>query len=285
MGYNKTIIVTNVVVAENRNYLVRRNGFMFRLIKKISAVLAAVLCMLSFVTVNAAGGTKINGELDANVGDKFTYSMYMSDCTEGVLGIQMYVFYDQEYLEIDPQSVSFDQFNGAIYNANLEGYMTFNWTNISELADFSSRSKIISMDFTVLKDGNTDITYFIREMYGNNTETLKSYKLTYDLVKDEQVVVSEKTPIVNGSDEVIAEHQGDFINYIDGMGEENSPNKDDHQAHKGEKATMLPAGDSVSTPNDESQATPTTYIIIAGVVLLVMLIGVVLVLKGRSSNN
>ncbi len=24
--------------------------------------------------------------------------------------------------------------------------------------------------------------------------------------------------------------QGDFVNYIDGMGEENSPNKDDHKS-------------------------------------------------------
>ena len=137
---------------------------MFSLIKKISAVFAAALCVLSFVSVNAAEGANINNEFTANAEEKFTYAMYMSDCTEKVLGVQMYVFYDKDCLEIDPQSVTFDQFNGAIFNANLEGYMTFNWTNISELADFSSRSKIVSMDFKVLKEGNTDITYFIREM-------------------------------------------------------------------------------------------------------------------------
>ena len=258
---------------------------MFSLIKKISAVFAAALCVLSFVSVNAAEGANINNEFTANAEEKFTYAMYMSDCTEKVLGVQMYVFYDKDCLEIDPQSVTFDQFNGAIFNANLEGYMTFNWTIISELADFSSRSKIVSMDFKVLKEGNTDITYFIREMYGNNTETLKSYKLTYDIIKDGETIVSEKTPIVNGSDEVIAEHQGDFINYLDGMGEENSPNKDDHKAHQGEKATMLPADTDTQTTENNSQASSKTYFIIGGVVILIMLIGVVFILKGKNTNS
>lgn len=259
---------------------------MFRLMKKFSAMMiVAAICLMAFTSVNAADGATINGDFTAKLGDKFTYSMYMSDCKEEVLGVQMYVFYDQDCLEIDAESVEFDQFKGAIFNANLEGYMTFNWTNISELADFSTRRKIVSMDFTVLKEEDTEITYFIREMYGNGTETLKSYKLTYDIVKDGEDVVIEKTPLVNESDQVLEEYQGDFINYLDGMGDENTPNKENHKAHKGEKSTMLPAGNVDTSSQSESDASGSTYLVIICVVVLVMLIGVVFILKNRSSSK
>ena len=260
---------------------------MFRILKTIFSTLTiAMLCLLSVTSAFAAQETNINEHFTANVGDKFTYSMYMSDCTEGVLGVQMYVFYDKEYLEIDPSSVTFERFNGAIYNANLDGYMTLNWTNISQLADFSSRAGIVSMDFTVLKEGNAEITYFIREMYGEDMEHLKSYKITYDVTKDGETIVSEQTPLVNGSDAVLGEYQGDFINYLDGMGEENSPNKENHQSYTGVKTTISNnANNSSQSGSSSGSKSLTTVVVIGGLVLLIVLIAIVMVFKRKESDK
>ena len=43
-------------------------------------------------------------------------------------------------------------------------------------------------------------------------------------------VEDSAVPIVNNDTANSEKIQGDFVNYIDGMGEENSPNKDDHKS-------------------------------------------------------
>lgn len=58
-------------------------------------------------------------------------------------------FYDTDYLEIDTDSINFDNLNGVIYNGNLDGYMTFNFSDISNYASFSSRTQLVSMNFKV----------------------------------------------------------------------------------------------------------------------------------------
>ena len=94
---------------------------------------------------------KINDAASVAVGDTFTYSMYIADASKDVMGMQAYVFYDTDYLEIDTDSINFDNLNGVIYNGNLDGYMTFNFSDISNYASFSSRTQLVSMNFKVKK--------------------------------------------------------------------------------------------------------------------------------------
>ena len=43
------------------------------------------------------------------------------------------------------------------------------------------------------------VTYFIKEMYDSDMNTLTAYTITYDIKSDGKTVVSEKTPIVEGN--------------------------------------------------------------------------------------
>ncbi len=248
------------------------------MLKKLKAV--AVCCAVTMLvaavpmSANAANDLKINDAASVAVGDTFTYSMYISDASKGVMGMQAYVFYDTEYLQIDTKSINFETLEGVIYNGNLDGYMTFNFSDISNYADFSSRAQLTSMDFKVLKEGNTNITYFIREMYDSDMVSLTGYTITYDITADGETIVAEQTPIVESLEKYINTYQGNFINYIDGKGNDNTDEKSDHKSIVGQKTTMVPQNNQYNQQYTDVQQTKdstsvTKNVIIIGLILIV----------------
>ena len=133
-----------------------------------------------------------------------------------------------QYLEFDKNSLTYEKFSGVIHNVNLENKIPISWTNISTPVDFSSKGLFLSAEFKVLKEGETEISHFVTEMYGDDMTYLKSYKWSYDITVNDKTIVTDKTPVINADEETLNRNQGGFINYKDGMGEENSPNKDSH---------------------------------------------------------
>ena len=69
----------------------------------MTALILALSCATAFA---AKGDFTVNGA-NAKVGDKITYTLNLSDCTEKIEGLQMYVAYDSKYLKIDPESLDF----------------------------------------------------------------------------------------------------------------------------------------------------------------------------------
>lgn len=249
---------------------------------------AAMLLAALPVSANAADEVRINDAASVAVGESFTYSMYISDASDGIMGMQAYVFYDTDYLEIDTASINFETLNGVIYNGNLNGYMTFNFSDITNYADFSSRSQLTSMNFKVKKAGDTNITYFIREMYGSDTQSLTAYTFTYDILTNGKALVTEQTPVVESSDKYINTYQGNFINYIDGKGNDNTDEKTDHKAIIGERTTMVPQNSQGNTQyidveQSGSGTSVTTFVIICGVLLLACAIGGVMYFRHKEN--
>lgn len=273
----------------NKERIKKGMKIMFIKVKKIFAIVLAIcLLALSAISANAEENKiKINDETELLVDDTFTYSLYLSEATEGVMGIQMYVFYDKDYLEIDPNSVVFDTFTSAVYNAKLDGFMTFNWTDISNLADFTKKAQVVSMNFKVKQAGDTKITYFVKEMYGEDMTYLKSYKWTYDITKGDEVISSDLTPDVDNSDEVLSTYQGEFINYADGMGEDNTPNSSNHISYVGQKVTMIAHTYSEVTKTNDTEAknSNTNVVVAIAIVLVVLALVAIFILRKKAVNK
>ena len=203
------------------------------LVKIISLCFASVL-MLSFMTSITAFAADdeltVNSNAKVKVGDKIKYTLYLSDTKEDIIGFELRMFYDHNYLELDKDSVNYGKFDGVIHNLNIEDKIPINWTNISIPVSFSSKAEFLSMEFKVVKGGETEISQFVSEMYGDDMTYLKSYKWTYDITVNDKSIVKDQTPVISDDQQTLEKNQGSFINYIDGMGEENTPNKDNHQA-------------------------------------------------------
>lgn len=258
------------------------------LINLISVCFAATL-MLSFAssfTVFAADDDlTINSDATVKVGDKIKYTLYLSDTTEDIIGFELRLFYDHNYLELDKDNVSYGKFDGVVHNLNLEDKIPINWTNITTPMSFANKAEFLSMEFTVLKGGETEISQFVSEMYGDDMTYLKSYTWTYDITVNDKVIVEDKTPLISDDEETLEKNQGSFINYLDGMGEENSPNKDDHQAIIGSMPGTQIATEYVDVTKYQelksSSVNLTPIIVVVAIVIVIGAIAVILIIKKR----
>lgn len=256
------------------------------LVKIISLCFAAAL-MLSFMTSITAFAADdeltVNSDAKVKVGDKIKYTLYLSDTKEDIIGFELRMFYDHNYLELDKDSVNYGKFDGVIHNLNLEDKIPINWTNISTPVSFSSKAEFLSMEFKVVKGGETEISQFVSEMYGDDMTYLKSYKWTYDITVNDKTIVKDQTPVISDDAQTLEKNQGSFVNYIDGMGEENTPNKDNHSAVVG--GTQI-ATEYVEVTRYENVTTNGSFnmmpiIVIVAVVVVVGAIVAILIIKKR----
>lgn len=194
----------------------------------VTCVLTSML-IVSAVSASADGQLVINKKAKANVGDKVKYILYLADTEEEIEGFEMNLNFDPEYLETNNDSIKLPKIDSAMKNI-VKGEVFLNWTNVFKKLNFSDKQEFLDIEFTVKKAGNTDITKFIKEIYGDDMTYLKSYTWTYDLVINDDTVIKDEPPLITTDEKLISQYQGAYINYVDGKGEKNSPEEGDHQA-------------------------------------------------------
>lgn len=259
------------------------------LVRIISLCFAAIL-MLSCNSLTAFAADDeltINGEAKVKVGDKVKYTLYLSDTTDDIIGFELRLFYDHNFLDFDKDSINYKKFDGVVHNLNLEDKIPINWTNINTPVSFSSKDEFLSLEFKVLKNGETEISQFVTEMYGDDMTYLKSYKWTYDISVNDKTIATDLTPVISDDPETLEKNQGSFINYIDGMGEQNSPNKDNHQAVIATEFVEVTR--NIDVPSNSTFNMMPVIVILAVVVVVGAIIAIIFVKRREdskiSSNN
>ena len=189
--------------------------------KKITCFIISVLLLLSISVSAFAADLTVSGA-EANVGDTLVYTLNLSDVPTPVAGIQMSLFYDPEYLELDKNSVSCKGFPGYLANTDVSGEVMMNATEGTDGYDFTTKNEIISLTFKVLKSGSTDITYYIYEMYDiyeyGPGDYLKTYTLSSDIKVNGNQTVTDAKPVLN-PDKQSSSNSGDFVNNNEATGE------------------------------------------------------------------
>lgn len=259
------------------------------LVKIISLCFVSVLMLslMTSMTVFAADNElTVNSDAKVKVGDKIKYTLYLSDTKEDIIGFELRMFYDHNYLELDKDSINYGKFDGVIHNLNIEDKIPINWTNISTPISFANKAEFLSMEFKVVKGGETEISQFVTEMYGDDMTYLKSYKWSYDITVNDKSIVKDQTPVISDDKQTLENNQGSFINYVDGMGEENTPNKDNHQAVVGSVPGTQIATQYVDVTRYENVTSNGSFnmmpiIVIVAIVVIVGAIVAILIIKKR----
>ncbi len=252
-----------------------------------AALLTALMIAVSVLPAFAANELAVNGKAKANKGDTVTYTLKLGDCTEKLEGIQMYIFYDRNLLEIDESSLEIPELKGAVYNAKYKDGIAFNWTSVTDLVSFEKPKILITVDFKVKKTNlSTDISYFITEMYGKDMTYLKSFTLTNDVSVNGKKVIKNETPVLSKNSKYNNEYQGSLVNYADGKGEKNGSGKNHVQvtgvttnnniAQADTDATNVTKGDGTST---------TTIIVVLGITLAVIAIIILVILRRHFTKD
>lgn len=170
----------------------------------------------------------INDKGKVAVGKTVSYTLYLDEAKEPIEGFELRLFFDSENLKYKKGTLKFEKFNVVFYNENIEGKIPMNYTSITNMPSFDKKTQFLTADFEVIKEGNATISQFFTELYGENMDYLKSYKFTYDLTVDGKKIVEDGVPVVNNDPDTLEHNQGDFKNYADGMGDDNSPKTKDH---------------------------------------------------------
>ncbi len=214
----------------------RLTSFCFALTLLLFAVTPALADETTAAQTTAAAAQSddeltINEVAKAKVGDTVRLTLCLSDVKDPIIGFEMRLFYDSACLEYQQKSLNYEKFEVVYFNESIVGKIPMNWTDFTHPADFSQKGVFLTADFKVLKGGAGTISYFVSEMYGEDMTYLKSYKWTYDLSVADNKIVSDGVLPVSQDKDTLDNNQGSFINYVDGMGEENSPNQvADHPA-------------------------------------------------------
>ena len=172
---------------------------MRRLISIITAVMMTALIFTTSASAAYAADDvlTINGEGKVNVGDTVKFTLYLDETKEDIIGFELRLFYNSEYLKFDKQSLTSEKFDNLFYNPDIDGKIPMNWTDIGNPVSFATKDVFLSCEFEVIKGGEASIEYFVTEMYGDDMTYLKSYKWTYDLeVNDKKVITDGVPPIL-----------------------------------------------------------------------------------------
>ena len=265
-------------------------------IAKITSILiAAMIILTSTSTAFAEDTLKINGsDKTANKGDTIKFTLNLADTREDIIGFELRVFYDSEKLELVKGSVTSDTFDNLFYNEEKKGKIPLNWTDFNNPVNCSKKTPFFSCDFKVLDGGEATFTYFVTELYGNDMTYLKSYTWTYDVTDGNEAIVSDGVLPITDDEETLNNRQSHFINYVDGKGEENSPNKDNHESVVGKQHSTQIQQDVVDVTRYEdvnggsgsknSGNSPLLFVFI-GIPVLIVLIIVAIVLANRKNKK
>ena len=197
--------------------------------KTAKVIISTVMCLLVILmsTVSCfAADTLVNGKT-AKVGDKVTYTLNLSDLVYPLAGVQMYVYYDASKLKVVEGSLESETLKSAVTNEkfNEQGKMIFLWTEGVMGEKFEEPKQLLTVQFEVIGEGASDITYNIQEMYDiyydrGSGAYLQRYTLTNIVDINGTKVIENEPPILN--ENVLADEKGDFVNNKEGKGEKNS---------------------------------------------------------------
>ena len=187
----------------------------------LSLVLTLLLVSFSVFSSFAAGNLVVNGK-EAAVGSNVTYTFSIGDAQQKLCGIHLVVFFDQELLkltDVDTQNLG----GGTIVNDNKGNngriIVTNSFINGTEGLECIETTDIIKVSFEVIKEGTTEITYYMPYLYDIDSVNIYDYTFSCDLAVDGQAVFEDQIPVL----ENVAELEnfgdaGDFENNEEGTG-------------------------------------------------------------------
>ncbi|MBQ2943079.1 MAG: hypothetical protein IJD93_00030 [Ruminococcus sp.] len=189
-------------------------------------MLTVVLVCLSMVNTFAAEVLTVNGK-EAAVGSEVTYTFSIGAAQQRICGIHMVIFFDQDLLSL--KEVNTDNLGGGtIVNDNKGNngriIVTNSFVNGTSGLDCKESKDIVTVTFEVIKEGTTDITYYMPYLYDIDSVNIYDYTFTCDLAVDGQAVIEDVAPPL----EDVAQLQdfgdaGDFENNEAGTGSGEKP--------------------------------------------------------------
>ena len=274
MVYNKQCI--NFL--KGYGYIVMKKGLKISL----AVLMTAFVIVLSSVSAFAAkeGNDSSKGKFKVKEGDTVTYTLKLGDCKDKIEGLQMYVFYGKSIFSVVEDSLVFPELDGVVQNPKYPDGIAFNWTSVTNLADFSKTKTLMQVKFKAISNADTRITYFINELYKGDKDmtSIDNYTFTCDVAVNGKKVIKNQPPVLSTDSDLNNKYQGSFINYADGKGPKNGSGKD-HIMVTGVTTKPVYGDENATEVTQEGSTSATTIIVILAIVAIIVAIVIVVILR------
>ncbi len=259
--------------------------------KKFSKIIVSLVLMLLLVSMSvfssfAAGNLVVNGK-EASVGSNVTYTFSIGDAQQNLCGIHLVLFFDQDVLKLT--EVNTDNLGGStIVNDNRGNngriIVTNSFINGTAGLNCKDMTDIVSVTFEVIKEGTTEITYYMPYLYDIDSVNIYDYTFSCDLAVDGQSVIEDEVPAL----ENVAELEdfgdaGDFANNEAGTGSGIKPTTPPQNQ---DNAPQGGSQDSTATDNGNKGSSVVVPLVCAGVILVAIVVLVVVKsVSGKSTKD
>lgn len=182
-------------------------------LQKVTSLIVALLLMVVSVATAFADETS-----SPKAGSTVEYTLSVADSVQTAVGIHFELFYDVNVMKI--KDVSTDTLSSAAINADKDGVGKIQvvYSNISGF-DCKDKTDLITVSFEVIKEGDTQVQYYVPYFYDLSMVNIYNYTFTQTVAVDGNVTEDATTPIL-ASDDTIKKYadfdRGDFINYETG---------------------------------------------------------------------
>ena len=189
----------------------------------------SLLCVLAVtVGIIAVGVVSVSADVPATVanvktGDKVKYVLELGGIENPVIAFDFSVYYDSSVLQVESVSDYTNSTNPEdlqyVVNTDLNNEVRGNFANATRGINFDKQRNFLTVNFTAKKDGETHISYFIRDMIDStydkdNTDQISIYQFTCTLTVNDQEVVSDAMPEL---DVEARGERGGFVNSRSGL--------------------------------------------------------------------
>ena len=252
------------------------------------SIIAVIILSLSLLTAFADGTATVNGK-EAKVGDTVTYTLYIADSTQNIVGIDARFFFDQEALEL--VSVNTDNLGDSTVvndNMNNDGMILMNNAYIAGGKGLACKDKVslATLTFKVIKAIPTTISYYIPYIYDFDMVNIYNYTFTYELTVEGETVIENVPPVLAGDEELGKLNDlGDFENVPEGTGSGIKPTAAPTKAPAGSNQNGQSGSQGGQSGTAENGDFNVFYVIIPVIVLMVAAIVVLVIIKQKQGNN
>lgn len=250
----------------------------------IAGVLTCIILLATMICAAAAPVSTVNG-VEAPVGSTVEYTIDLVSYKQEVIGVQMFYKFDTSHLKL--VDTEFSNFPGAVVNPNKQndGMIYMNYTNPSELLDFSKAKEIGKLQFEVIAEGESNIEYYIQYIFDYDMVNIYDYTITYSLSVDGDEKIEDKTPLLADIDEVVKSVDdsvkfdvGDFENNEEGTGSGIKPTT-------APKVENKPANPNNDKDSDKGGNNNTILYVVGGVVVLALVAVVIITVSKKKKTD
>ena len=184
--------------------------------KKVAAIIVAILLILVSVVPAFAQESK-----EVKAGSTVVYTLSIADSYQNISGIHFELYFDNSVMQI--KDINADNLCGPTINANQKNdgriIVVNGLVNGSRGLACLEKTKLITVTFEVVADGDATVEYYIPYLYDFNGVSLVNYTLTETFTVDNATTVDGKAPVLADTEELTKYEgfdKGEFENTPEG---------------------------------------------------------------------